>query len=317
MKRRGPPPPFAPPPPGYGYGAPSRDWDGYRPYPRRGDYPPPPRPYKRGRSMPLPRPINNFFEFRLERLVIGDYIAESGEQNEGEDRLRFYLKDSSNDASKPDSIALTIKDGQQRIVIDASNIESIELSQKTGHFHFRVDGEFKVQKLENANFVECDEDPSGGQLAAAKNFDCYVNMKNPITMPKDTEPTIQKWSGETSRYKEILKVLDADAPRTLDDVIAEWARTSPVGLPSERLLFAKIQLKKDHRLFEVISTLAHAESAVGPAVDMLMSEFKKSAEDKLTKEEIEDRVKSMIMAMPEPAILKSLDIIWANESDKL
>jgi hypothetical protein len=36
-------------------------------------------------------------------------------------------------------------------------------------------------------------------------------MKNPITMPKDTEPTIQKWSGETSRYKEILKVLDADA----------------------------------------------------------------------------------------------------------
>lgn len=70
-------------------------------------------------------------------------------------------------------------------------------------------------------------------------------------------------------------------------------------------------------MFEVISTLAHAESAVGPAVDMLMSEFKKSAEDKLTKEEIEDRVKSMIMAMPEPAILKSLDIIWANESDKL
>ena len=58
--------------------------------------------------------------------------------------MRFYLKDSSNDASKPDSIALTIKDGQQRIVIDASNIESIELSQKTGHFHLRVDGEFKV-----------------------------------------------------------------------------------------------------------------------------------------------------------------------------
>lgn len=76
MKRRGPPPPFAPPPPGYGYGAPSRDWDGYRPYPRRGDYPPPPRPYKRGRSMPPPRPIRtDFFEFRLEKIVIGDYIA--------------------------------------------------------------------------------------------------------------------------------------------------------------------------------------------------------------------------------------------------
>jgi hypothetical protein len=83
------------------------------------------------------------------------------------------------------------------------------------------------------------------------------------------------------------------------------------------LLFAKIQLKKDERLFEVISTLAHAESAVGPAVDILMSDFKKTAEGKLTKEEMEDRVKSMIMAMPEPAILKSLDIIWANESDKL
>ncbi|KAI9288672.1 hypothetical protein BC943DRAFT_317122 [Umbelopsis sp. AD052] len=318
MKRRGPPPPFAPPPPGYGYGAPPRDWDGYRPYPRRGDYPPPPRPYKRGRPMPPSRPIRtDLFEFRLEKLVIGEYTTESGEQNEGEDRLRFYLKDSSNDASKPDSIALTVKDGQQRIVIDASNIESIEISQKTGHFHFRVDGEFKLQKLENANFVECEEDPTGGQLAVVKEFDCYVNMKNPITMPKDTEPNVQKWSGETSRYKEIIKVLDADAPRTLDDVISDWARTSPVGLPSERLLFAKIQLKKDDRLFEIISTLAHAESAVGPAVDMLMSDFKKSAEGKVTKEEMEDRVKSMVMAMPEPAILKSLDIIWANESDKL
>jgi hypothetical protein len=58
--------------------------------------------------------------------------------------LRFYLKNSNNDDSKPDSIALTVKDGQQRIVIDASNIDSIELSQKTGHFHFKVNGEFKV-----------------------------------------------------------------------------------------------------------------------------------------------------------------------------
>jgi hypothetical protein len=88
-------------------------------------------------------------------------------------------------------------------------------------------------------------------------------------------------------------------------------------LASERLLFAKIQLKKDNRLFEIISTLAHAESAVGPAVDMLMSNFQETAEGKLTKEEVEDRVKSMIMALPESAILKSLDILWANESDKL
>ncbi|KAH8548804.1 hypothetical protein BGW37DRAFT_522995 [Umbelopsis sp. PMI_123] len=333
MKRRGPPP-FAPPPHGYGgYGGPPKDWDGYRPYGRRGDYPPSPRSYKRGRSNPPSRPIRTeLFEFRLEKLVIGEYVAvhysyynlsakhhaiESGENNEGEDRLRFYLKNSNNDDSKPDSIALTVKDGQQRIVIDASNIDSIELSQKTGHFHFKVNGEFKTQKLENANFIECEEDPSGGQLAVAKNFDCYVDMRNPITVPKDTEPNIQKWSSQTSRYREILRVLDADAPRTLEDVIADWAKSSPVGLASERLLFAKIQLKKDNRLFEIISTLAHAESAVGPAVDMLMSNFQETAEGKLTKEEVEDRVKSMIMALPESAILKSLDILWANESDKL
>lgn len=105
-------------------------------------------------------------------------------------------------------------------------------------------------------------------------------------------------------------------PRTLDDVIVEWARTSPVGLPSERLLFAKIQLKKEERLFEIISSLAQAESAVGPAVELLIKCFKRVAEDKLAKEEIESQVKSMIMSIPESAILKSLDIIWANESDR-
>ena len=105
-------------------------------------------------------------------------------------------------------------------------------------------------------------------------------------------------------------------PRTLDDVITEWARTSPVGLPSERLLFAKMQLKKEEKLFEIISSLAHAESAVAPAVDILINKFRQFAEDRLTKVEIENSVKNMILAMPEPAILKSLDIIWANESEK-
>ncbi|GAB5586799.1 hypothetical protein Unana1_01699 [Umbelopsis nana] len=318
MKRRGPPPPFSSPPPGYGYGGPPRDRDGFRHYPRRSDYlPPPPRPYKRGRPIPPTKPVRmDFFEFRLQRLVIGEYFAESGENDEGEDRLRFYLKDSNNSDSKPDSIALTVKDGQQRIVIDATNIDTIELSQKTGHFHFKTDGNYKVEKLENANFVECDEDPSGGQLAVVKEFDCYVDMKNPITMPKDTDENIQKWSSESSRYKDILTVTDANAPRTLDDVITEWARTSPVGLPSERLLFAKMQLKKEERLFQIISSLAHAESAVAPAVDILINNFRQFAEDRLTKVEIENSVKSMIMAMPEPAILKSLDIIWVNESEK-
>lgn len=69
---------------------------------------------------------------------------ESGENNEGEDRLRFYLKDGNNNDSKPDSIALTVKDGQQRIVIDASNIDAIELSQKSGTFNFKMDGTYKV-----------------------------------------------------------------------------------------------------------------------------------------------------------------------------
>jgi len=70
--------------------------------------------------------------------------VESGENNEGEDRLRFYLKDGNNSDSKPDSIALTVKDGQQRIVIDASNIDAIELSQKSGIFNFKMDGTYKV-----------------------------------------------------------------------------------------------------------------------------------------------------------------------------
>lgn len=65
--------------------------------------------------------------------------------------------------------------------------------------------------MENANFVECEEDPSNGQLAIAKAFECYVDMKNPITMPKDTDQNVQKWSSESSRYREILNVVDADA----------------------------------------------------------------------------------------------------------
>jgi hypothetical protein len=40
-----------------------------------------------------------------------------------------------------------VKDGQQRIVIDASNIETIELSQKTGHFKFTIDGNYKVRVI--------------------------------------------------------------------------------------------------------------------------------------------------------------------------
>lgn len=103
----------------------------------------------------------------------------------------------------------------------------------------------------------------------------------------------------------------------MDDVINEWAKTSPIGLPSERLLFAKMQLKKGEKLTEIITTLAHDESAVGPAVDMLLNNFKQLAEDKMSKEELNDQIKSMIMAMPESAIAKSLDIIWAIESEKV
>jgi hypothetical protein len=170
-------------------------------------------------------------------------FTESEENNDGEDRLRFYLKDSNNNDSKPDSIALTVKDGQQRIVIDASNIETIELSQKTGHFKFNINGNYKVrspesytfyavesmvkviryleckteftfiqiEKLENANFVECKDDPTEGQLLSTKSFECYVDKKNPITMARETEPNIKNWSSESSRFREILHVLDADA----------------------------------------------------------------------------------------------------------
>jgi hypothetical protein len=80
MKRRGPPPPgYAPPYHGHVYGGPPRDYDGPRPYGRRGDYlPPDPRPYKRGRPnrIPSPKPVRkDFFEFRLEKLIIGEYTA--------------------------------------------------------------------------------------------------------------------------------------------------------------------------------------------------------------------------------------------------
>jgi hypothetical protein len=88
-------------------------------------------------------------------------------------------------------------------------------------------------------------------------------------------------------------------------------------LPSERLLFAKIQLKKDEKLTEIITALAHEESSVGPAVDVLLKSFKQLAEDKMSEDEVNDHIKSMIMAMPESAIAKSLDIIWLNESEKL
>lgn len=81
-------------------------------------------------------------------------FTDTGENNDGEDRLRFYLNDSNNNDSKPDSIALTVKDGQQRIVIDASNIKTIELSQKTGHFKFTIDGTYKVRVIRIVLFVE-------------------------------------------------------------------------------------------------------------------------------------------------------------------
>ena len=86
--------------------------------------------------------LTNVFLFL--RQIDDDVSIDSEENNEGEDRLRFYLKDSNNNNSKPDSVALTVKDGQQRIVIDASHIEGIELSQKTGYFQFKVDGTYKV-----------------------------------------------------------------------------------------------------------------------------------------------------------------------------
>src|ERR1700761_3744490 len=78
MKRRGPPPvPYAPPLSGYSYGGPPRDWEGSRPHPRRGDcLPLNPRPYKRGRPIHSPKPVRrDFFEFRLQKLIIGEYVA--------------------------------------------------------------------------------------------------------------------------------------------------------------------------------------------------------------------------------------------------
>jgi hypothetical protein len=50
---------------------------------------------------------------------------------------------------------------------------------------------------------------------------------------------------------------------------------------------------------------------------VLLKSFKQLAEDKMSEDEVNDHIKSMIMAMPESAIAKSLDIIWLNESEKL
>ncbi|KAI9023786.1 hypothetical protein CLU79DRAFT_117585 [Phycomyces nitens] len=261
-----------------------------------------------------PKPARKgFFEFRLEKMTMGDYVAES-DVDKGESRLRFYLNNEADPESKPDSIAIIVQDGLIRFVILAEDIESISLTQKAGIFSIKINGQYKVEKLENANFVQGGDDPSNGQLGIVKEISCVVDMRNPITQPKWTKDNIDDWTNSSSRFRQILDVKDADEPRTVKDVFADWARTSSIGLPSERLLFAKVQLNKLDRLCEVLEWVGET-ATLGTTFHAMLELVKSLAESaNVSKEDLSTRLQPVVLSVPEPQLMRVLDSLWASEN---
>ncbi|RUS28245.1 hypothetical protein BC938DRAFT_482111 [Jimgerdemannia flammicorona] len=174
----------------------------------------------------------------------------------------------------------------------------------------------ETERLENAAFVPSTDDPSGGQLAEARRLELIVDMDHPVTQPKWTKENIEEWTNESSRFRSILEVIDAEAPKSLDDVFDNWARTSTIGLLSDRLLFAKVQLPRLERLFEIVTRLVRKESSLGPAIDGLLTLVRQLADraPPLSREELEKLIRPVVMAIPEYLVLRAVDGMWKNEA---
>ncbi|KAG0174679.1 hypothetical protein DFQ28_005277 [Apophysomyces sp. BC1034] len=273
-------------------------------------------PRKRTRLFPAPKPSRkSFFEFRLEKFTIGNYVSES-DGIKGEDRLRFYLRNHADAESKPDAIALIVQNGNLRFHIEVENIKSIQLAQKTGLFDICINDQYKIEKLENANFSEGGDDPSEGQLAETKRIQCHVDMQNPITQPKWMQDNINDWTDESSRFRQIVLVTDADAPRTMEGVFAEWARTSPIGLPSDRLLFAKVHLNKLDRLFEILMLLGEEEYLYTPMEGLIQLVKTLAKKADVPKDELKSMLHPVILSIPEYKLMRTLDIMWKSEANE-
>ncbi|RHZ83625.1 hypothetical protein Glove_89g96 [Diversispora epigaea] len=233
--------------------------------------------YKRPRMAPVKPPRKPFFDFRLSKLIIGAFVLEKNgvEEEKGDCRLRFYLNNANDPLSKQDAIAIAWNNGQTRIIFDIPNIHKITLTQKEGCFHISTTGEVQFEKLDqNGTYTISEEDPTSGHLSSNHDIICYVDMDNPVTQPKWTNQNIKEWTNENSRFRQILEVTDAEESKTFEDVVNSWARSSNHGLLSDRLLFAKVQLCKVDRLFEIITRLIRKESSLGPAIDGLTTIIK-------------------------------------------
>ncbi|RUP43234.1 hypothetical protein BC936DRAFT_137448 [Jimgerdemannia flammicorona] len=352
----------------------------------RQDYQPVQRYYKKPRLPPTKPSRKSFFDFRLSKIIIGSYVAETesakADDENKEMRLRFYLRHDADADSRPDGIAITLEGGAARYLVGADHIESIRLTQKDGRFEVvMLNGVFQVlvldgawhnagsmwvfrgcvmdvpcswlsaprdeqcslamtlltylhysnpvlpltsfsvliletERLENAAFVPSTDDPSGGQLAEARRLELIVDMDHPVTQPKWTKENIEEWTNESSRFRSILEVIDAEAPKSLDDVFDNWARTSTIGLLSDRLLFAKVQLPRLERLFEIVTRLVRKESSLGPAIDGLLALVRQLADraPPLSREELEKLIRPVVMAIPEYLVLRAVDGMWKNEA---
>lgn len=97
-------------------------------------------------------------------------------------------------------------------------------------------------------------------------------------------------------------------------MVNSWARTSTHGLLSDRLLFAKSQLCKVDRLFEIITRLIRKESSLGPAIDGLTAIIKDlSQRCCLESDELEKMVAPVVNTIPEYLILRALEAMWKAE----
>ncbi|CAG8731327.1 5181_t:CDS:2, partial [Acaulospora morrowiae] len=273
--------------------------------------------YKRPRMAPVKPPRKPFFDYRLSKLAIGTFVLEKNgiEEEKGDCRLRFYLNNSNDPLSKQDAIAITWNNGQTRIIFEIPHVHKIALTQKDGYFQISTDGVAQFEKLDqNGTYVISEEDPTYGQLTTNHAIDCYVDMDNPVTQPKWTHQNINEWTNENSKFRQILEVTDAEMSKTFEDVVNSWARTSNHGLLSDRLLFAKAQLCKVDRLFEIITRLIRKESSLGPAIDGLTVIIKDLAEKcHLEHEELEKMIAPVVNTIPEYLILRALEAMWKAE----
>ncbi|KAI9592696.1 hypothetical protein BDF19DRAFT_201847 [Syncephalis fuscata] len=139
-----------------------------------------------------------------------------------------------------------------------------------------------------------------------------VDRAQPITAPKATEECIRRWSAANSRFRKVLEVTPGvEPPRTLKDIIDDWARSSGHGDRGDRLKFGRVHLFTSDRLLELLRRSLRKDSQASIAFSGLVSLVQTLSERATVVDpELREMVRPVVERLPEAAIFRVAELMW-------